>query len=167
MKRVLILVVAIWITAPVLAQEVMTPKPPAPRHFYKLTYVLKEFDEGKVVNQRDFVLTCSTGDRYASRMRAGSRIPVGLPDKFSYIDLGINLDSHLEDEPDGLVLEVTAEISSPASEQSASSVSPAIRQMRTNALALVPLNKPTMLFTVDDPASRHRFQLEVTAVPQH
>ncbi len=167
MKRLLLFATLIVAAVPLLAQEA-APKPPTPpRHFYKLTYVLKEFDEGKVVNQRDFVLACSTGDRYTSRMRAGSRIPVGVPDKFSYIDLGINLDSHLEDEPDGLAVDVTADISSPAAEQSASSVSPAIHQVRTNALAIVPLNKPTMLFTVDDPASRHRFELEVTAVPQH
>jgi hypothetical protein len=167
MKRLLLSATLLLAVLPLSAQEA-APKPPAPpRHFYKLTYVLKEFDEGKVVNQRDFVLACSTGDRNTSRMRAGSRIPVGPPDKFSYIDLGINLDSHLEDEPDGLAVDVTAEISSPAAEQSASSVSPAIRQVRTNALAIVPLNKPTMLFTVDDPASRHRFELEVTAIPQH
>jgi hypothetical protein len=144
----------------------MTPKPPAPRRFYKLTYVLKEFDEGKVVNQREFVLSCSTGDRYASRMRAGSRIPVGQPDKFSYVDLGINLDTHLEDVPEGLALDVTAEVSSPTTELPANSVSPAIRQMRTNALAVVAMSKPTTLFNIDDPASRHRFELEVTAVPQ-
>ena len=151
---------------PLLAQE-SAPKPSAPpRHFYQLHYVLKEFDAGKVVNQRDFALTCSTGDRYASRMRAGSRIPVGVPDKFSYVDVGINLDTHLEDEPEGLAIEVTAEISSPTTEQPASSVSPAIRQVRTNALAVVAMNKPITLFSIDDPASHHRFELEVTAVPQ-
>jgi hypothetical protein len=167
MKRLLLFATLIVAAVPLLAQEA-APKPPAPpRHFYKLTYVLKEFDEGKVVNQRDFVLTCSTGDRYASRMRTGSRIPVGVPDKFSYIDLGVNLDSRLEDEPDGLALEVTAEISSPVGEQPAGSVSPSIRQLRTNALAIVAMNKPTALFSIDDPASRHRFELEVTAVTQH
>jgi hypothetical protein len=166
MKKLLFIAPLLLFAAAAIAQE-SAPKPPTPpRHFYKLTYVLKEFDDAKVVNQRDFVLACSTGDRYTSRMRAGSRIPVGVPDKFSYVDLGINLDSHLEDELDGLAVEVTAEISSPTTEQSASSVSPAIHMVRTNAIAIVPLNKPTLLFTVDDPASRHRFELDVTAVPQ-
>jgi hypothetical protein len=167
MKRLLLLITLIVAASPLLAQE-PAPKPPAPpRHFYKLTYVLKEFDEGKLVNQRNFVLSCSTGDRYASRLRAGSRIPVGVPDKFSYVDLGINLDTRLEDEPEGLAIEVTAEISSPTTELPANSVSPAIRQLRTNALAIVAMNKPTTLFNVDDPASRHRFELEVTAASQH
>ena len=166
MKRLLLCAIFFAVTLPLWAQEVTPPKAPAPRHFYKLTYVLKEFDEGKVVNQREFVLTCSTGDRYASRMRAGSRIPVGQPDKFSYVDLGINLDTRLEDLPEGLALEVTAEVSSPTTDLPANSVSPAIRQMRTNALAVVAMNKPNTLFTIDDPASRHRFELDVTAVPQ-
>ena len=166
MKRLFLCTVLFAVTLPLLAQEITTPKPPAPRHFYKLTYVLKELDESKLVNQREFVLTCSTGDRYASRMRAGSRIPVGVPDKFSYVDLGINLDTRLEDVPEGLALEVTAEISSPAADLPANSVSPAIRQMKTNALAVVAMSKPTTLFNIDDPASRHRFELDVTAVPQ-
>src|SRR3974390_50896 len=166
MKRLLLVATLLVAAVPLVAQEA-APKPPAPpRHFYKLTYVLKEFGEGKGVNQRDFVLTCSTGDRYASRMRAGSRIPVGQPDKFSYVDLGINLDTRLEDVPEGLALEVTADISSPTTELPGSSVSPAIRQMRTNALAVVAMSKPTTLFSIDDPSSRHRFDLEVTAVPQ-
>jgi hypothetical protein len=165
MKRLLLLA-TIVLALPLLAQEVMTPKPPAPRHFYKLTYVLKEFDEGKVVNQRSFVLTASTGDRYASRMRAGSKYPVRDEGKIDYVDVGVNLDNRLEDGPDGLSMDVSAEISSVGSETTTGNSAPIIRQVRTNALALVPLNKTTMLFAVDDPASRHQFQLEVTAAPQ-
>ncbi len=167
MKRVLILVIAIWIAAPVLAQEVMTPKPPAPRHFYKLTYVLKEFDESKMVNQRSFVLMASTGDRYTSRMRAGSRFPVRDEGKTNYVDVGVNLDNRLEDTAEGLALEVNAEISSVGNDSTASGSAPIIRQVRTNAYAVVAMNKPVTMFDIDDPASRHRFELEVTAVPQH
>lgn len=166
MKRFLLLATLVMAALPLLAQEVMTPKAPAPRHFYKLTYVLKEFDEGKVVNQRSFVLAVSTGDRYSSRMRAGSRFPVREQDKTNYVDVGVNLDTRLEDGPDGLVMDTSAEISSVGNEASIGNNGPVIRQVRTNALAIVPPNKPTLLFSVDDPASRHQFQLEVTAAPQ-
>jgi hypothetical protein len=165
MKRVLLLATLALAALPLLAQDVMTPKPPVPRHFYKLTYVLKEFDAGKVVNQRDFVLTVSTGERYTSRMRAGSRFPVRDEGKTNYVDVGVNLDNRLEDTPEGLAMDVNAEISSAGNDASTSGA-PVIRQVRTNAQAIVAMNKPYVLFNVDDPSSRHQFQLEVTAAPQ-
>jgi hypothetical protein len=39
--------------------------------------------------------------------------------------------------------------------------------MKVRSEALIPLSKPTLLFYADDPASRHRFELEVTATPEH
>jgi len=166
MKRLLVIATLVVAAVPLLAQE-SAPKPPAPpRHFYKLTYVLKEFDEGKVVNQREFMLTASTGERYASRMRAGSRFPIRDEGKTNYVDVGVNLDNRLEDTPEGLVMEVNAEISSAGNDAASSGGAPVIRQLRTNAQAVVAMNKPTLLFNLDDPSSRHRFELEVTAVPQ-
>jgi len=166
MKRLLLCATLLVAALPLPAQE-MAIKPPSPaRHFYKLTYVLKEFDEGKVVNQRDFVLTSSTGDRYTSRMRAGSRFPIRDEGKTNYVDVGLNLDNHLEDVPEGLAMDVNAEISSVSNDPATTGGAPVIRQVRTNAQAVVPLNKPFVLFNIDDPASRHRFELEVTAVPQ-
>src|SRR5262252_1119481 len=144
MKRLWLCATLLVAALPLRAQE-MAIKPPAPaRHFYKLTYVLKEFDEGKVVNQRDFVLTVSTGDRYASRMRAGSRFPVRDEGKTNYVDVGVNLDNRLEDTPEGLAMEVNAEISS-AGNDAASSGAPVIRQVRTNAQTIVAINKPVVL----------------------
>jgi|SRR5271157_1596546 len=165
MKRLLLSATLLLVALPLLAQEA-APKPPAPpRHFYKLTYVLKEFDEGKVVNQRSFVLTVATGERPEWHMRAGSRIPIGGNDVKS-IDVGVNLDTTLLDAPDGLLLQTTADISSAGDGATGSGSAPVIRQIRTIAMATIQPNKPSLLFAIDDPASRHRFELEVTAVPQ-
>ncbi|HVP53433.1 MAG TPA: hypothetical protein VMU45_00430 [Candidatus Eisenbacteria bacterium] len=171
MRKLLCLAALLTIGAAAVAQE-SAPRPAKPpRHFYKLTYVLKESDEGKVVNQRTFVVTGSTGDvnmieRYASRLRAGSRYPVRDEGKTNYIDVGVNLDTRLEEVAEGLAMDTTAEISSVGGESTTSGSAPVLRQVRTNAQAVVALNKSFVLFTVDDPASRHQFQLEVTAAPQ-
>lgn len=167
MKRLLFFVPLLLAAVPLLAQEAAPRPANPPRHFYRLTYVLKESDEGKAISQRTFVVTGSTGDRYASRMRAGSRFPVRDQDKTNYIDVGVNIDNRLEDVPEGLAMEVTTEISSAGTEPVASGGAPVIRQVKTNAEAVVQPNKPTILFTIDDPASHHRFEMEVTAVPQH
>ena len=42
-----------------------------------------------------------------------------------------------------------------------------LRQMRVEEAVLIPVGRPTVVFSGEDPASRHQFQLEVTAVPQH
>ena len=170
MKRFLLFALLLFVAIAAIAQE--APRPvKAPRHFYKLSYVLKESDEGKIVNQRTFVVSGSTGDvnlagKYASRLRAGSRYPVRDEGKTNYIDVGVNLDTTLEEVPEGLAMDTTAEISSLGGETAANGSAPVLRQVRTNAQAVVALNKPFVLFTVDDPASRHQFQLEVTAVQQ-
>ncbi len=166
MKRLLFSMTLLLAAMPILAQEPAPHPANPPRHFYRLTYVLKESDESKVVNQRTFALTGSTGDRYSSRMRAGSRFPVRDADKTNYIDVGVNIDNRLEEVPEGLAMDVTAEISSAGTEAATSGGAPVIRQLRTNAEAVATPNKPIILFTIDDPASHHRFELEVTAVPQ-
>lgn len=166
MKRLVLCTTLLIVALPLLAQESAPKSPAPPRHFYKLTYVLKEFDESKVVNQRDFVLTCSTGERYGSRMRAGSRFPVRDEGKTNYVDVGVNIDNRLEDTSEGIAMDVNAEFSSLGNDPATTGGAPVIRQVRTNAQAVVALNKPTVLFNIDDPSGRHRFQLEVTAVPQ-
>jgi len=139
-KRFALLATVLLAALPLASQESAPHAPAPPRHFYRLNYVLKETEEGKVVNRRSFSLTSSSGDHFNPRLRAGSRFPVRDAEKVNYIDVGVNLDSHLDEGPDGLVVEVTAEISSPATEPTGSSASPVIRQVRTNALAIVALN---------------------------
>ena len=62
----------------------------APKHYYRLNYVLKEWDEGKVINQRAYTLpttaradtlTLSTtaGDEW-TRLRAGTRLGLQTQD---------------------------------------------------------------------------------------
>jgi glutamate-1-semialdehyde aminotransferase len=39
---------------------------------------------------------------------------------------------------------------------------PAVRQLKVTGAVLAPIGKPTTVFTADDAASKHRFELEVT-----
>ena len=94
MKRLLFFAPLLLLAVPLLAQMAVPSPANLSRHFYKVTYVLKESDEGKVVSQRSFAMTGSTGDRYTSRMRAGSRFPVRDGDKTNYLDVGVNIVMH-------------------------------------------------------------------------
>jgi hypothetical protein len=141
---------------------------PSPRHFYRLDFVLREMDDGKPLNQRTFTMSVSadpadTRERTWWNLRAGTRLPVRDPNGTNYVDVGINLDLTAKDADSALQLEVTAEISSVATE-AASNTAPPIRQLKVKGAVFAPLSKQTLVFTAEDPASRHQFELQVTPV---
>jgi len=136
-------------------------QPPA-KHYYKLLFVLRETDEGKVLNQRTFNLDVSSDPREWWHLRSGTRVPFSGSKDVTYIDVGVNLDVRAEEGPEALQMQVTSEISSVAGETGGGTTAPALRQLKVTGAVLAPIGKPTTVFTADDAASKHRFQLEVT-----
>lgn len=154
-------------------QQVAAVKPsqhdaPAPKHFYKLNFVLRETDEGKVINQRAFTMNIAADLPLADKpmwwnLRSGTRVPVAdTKGVTNYVDVGVNLDVRAFDAADGLQLEVTSEISSAGTVSG--NTAPPIRQVKVRSAVLAAAGKPTVVFAADDPASQHRFELEVTPV---
>jgi hypothetical protein len=132
--------------------------------YYKLNFVLREVDEGKVVNQRGFTMQVCTDGTWFS-LRAGTKLPISTPKDVTYTDLGVNLDVRLTEGNDSTVpMYVKAEISSTGTESP--STAPPIRQVQVRTSTLAPIGKPTMLFTADDPSSKNRFELEVNPTRQ-
>jgi hypothetical protein len=139
---------------------------PAPKHYYKLNFVLRETDDGKVLNQRSFTMNIAADAPQAEKpawwnLRSGTRVPVYDPKgAMTYVDVGVNLDVRAFDGADGLQLEVTSEISSVGTESG--NTAPPIRQVKVRSAVMAAAGKPTVVFIADDPASQHRFELEVT-----
>jgi hypothetical protein len=138
-----------------------------PKYFH-LDFVVKELESGKVINARHYSTTVATGDSapYNCTMRTGSKVPVptgtsgGNPTQFQYIDVGVNIDCRAAKEIDGsLAISVTAEISNAA----ASSNPPLIRQTKWSSNVIVPIGKPTVIFSSDDVTTKGQMQLELTA----
>jgi len=143
----------------------------APKHYYRLNYVLKESDEGKVINQRSYAISTTASDEW-TRMRAGTRIPVTTGNvmkgaEVTYIDVGVNIDNRLREAGAMLSLELTTDITSAAPETGGAGTAPTLRQVRATTQNLITPGKPAVVFAADDPASRHHFELEVTATPEH
>ena len=140
---------------------------PAPKHYYKLNFVLRETDEGKVLNQRRFSLDISVEAPRARsnpdwwNVRSGTRVPVSGSKDVNYIDVGVNLDVRAEEVAEGLQMQITSEISSVGTQSGIGVTAPAIRQLKVRSAMLAPVGKPAVVFTADDPASTHRFELEV------
>ena len=165
-------IAVLFAAVPRLAASQESPAKPAPvaapKHYYKLNFVLRETEEGKVLNQRSFNMDISAeapkagGDWWS--MRAGTRIPVASSKDLTFIDVGVNLDVRADEVADGLQMQITSEISSAATDSGPAGSTPAIRQVKVRSAVMAPLSKPTTVFTADDPASKHRFELEITPV---
>lgn len=159
----------------VLAQETANPPESArsaemPVHFYHLEFVVQELGtDGKPVNGRIYTVDTNTdrSNRGVS-IRTGSRIPIATSGQsYQYVDLGINFDVHNTREVGGkLALEVTADVSSLATPGGISQPStPVIRTNKWQSPILVPLNKPTIVFTSDSLDSKGNMQIQLTAKP--
>ena len=148
------------------AQE--TKSSPPPSRYYKLDFSVKETEGGRVVNARSYSLSIVTppeGGNLNGGVRTGEKIPFQTPTGPQQLDVGVNIDcSRAKEVGDRLGLNISAEISSVA-ESAEKTPLPVVRQTRMNTFVLVPLKKPTLIFSSDEPFSKGNLQIELTATP--
>ncbi len=146
-----------------LSAEALAQTPPAePINYYRLDFVIKEVEGGKVLNSRAYSMTTSTSSRNAS-IRTGSKVPYQTTSGYSYSDVGISIDCKtIKEDNNRLILDLQAEVSStvPGAE---GILAPIIRQNKWISMVIVPLNKPTIVFSSDDVMAKRQMQLEITA----
>jgi hypothetical protein len=157
-----------WMAGASLAQAEEN-KTAEPAKFFHLDFVVQELESGKVVNARHYATTISTGNGERSDIRTGNKVPVATNDgsdttkyQYTYIDVGVNLECRGAKEIGGdLALNVTAEISSAVT----TTRQPIIRQTKWSSDVIVPMAKPTIIFSSDDVATKGQMRLELTATP--
>lgn len=155
--------------------EAMKTEPAA--HYYHLQFVIEELNAGgKATNSRTYTMTVNTDkDEYAS-IRSGSRVPIltgsftsgekEVNTQFQYFDLGANIDARNAREVDHkLSADITADITSMAAALDSRLHQPVIRQNKWKSVVLVPVGKPTTIFTSDSLDSTGSMQMVVTATP--
>jgi hypothetical protein len=153
-------------------------KPPTPvvesSDTYKLDFVIRESQDGKVIATHNYSALVEHAWSRPRTIRIGSRLPVGGAtgnQTVNYLDVGTNLNYRVWTLGGHLILSLTVEVSSVANPESTSGVKladyPIVRQFRTDQEAAIPLSKPTLLDSVDDPNSNHKFQIEVTATKEN
>ncbi len=87
----------------------------------------------------------------------------GQPGQWSYIDVGTNIRCTLQERESQVRLETDVSMSLADPETRGAGHQPTIRQISTNLTSLVPAGKPTTIVTLDAPASKRHYDLEVTA----
>lgn len=134
--------------------------PEKPVHAYRLDFSVRELEEGKTINTRQYSLNLNADD--SNEIKIGTRVPVESGQgQYQYIDVGTNIWCRIGERSDGIPLSVKAEISNFAIPDHESG-HPVIRQLKINASTLALLGKPMIVGSVDDPNSKRQFQLEVT-----
>jgi len=174
-KMCLTVLMAALVAGACFAQsESAKPAEPPPPKYFRLDFVVRELDSGKVLNSRAYSMTISTDPQNrVSSIRAGSRVPVstksGASSESTYIDVGVNIDCNSAKEVQNqLALNVSADISTTANDTTVPNYNPGlpvIRQNKWTGNVLVPLRKATTIFSSDDASTKHQMQLELTATP--
>lgn len=134
-----------------------------PVKYFNLDFVVKELDGGKTTNARSYSMTVST-ENGTSVIRTGDKVPTQTSEgQYTYIDVGVNIDCRgVHADIDGqLAMSVSAEISSAVT----STNHPLIRQNKWSSNVMLPLRKPTVVFSADGVTGKGQMQLEMTATP--
>ncbi len=85
--------------------------------------------------------------------------------QFQYIDLGVDLDvRNVKEHADQLSFRLRANISSIARQTEIGGIGePVIRQNNWDSYMIIPIGKPTVVYSADDLDSKGKMQIEVTA----
>jgi hypothetical protein len=145
--------------------------PSRPAVFYRLDFVIREMDKEKLVDTRNYSLWVQSG--VSESMNAGSEVPYssgsysttgsGTTKSISYRSVGVSIACTVKEGEGNPQLDLMLNISD-ALPPEKDSDTPAFRKVSVNSKAMLSLGKSTTVSIVEDPGSRHRFQVDVTAI---
>jgi hypothetical protein len=142
------------------------PEPPV--HYYHFEFVIQEVGaDGKPTNSRSYsTIVCTDRNEQFGAVRTGLRVPIitgarpgatgndDLEIQYQYLDVGVNIDTrNVHEIGRQLAVQLKAEVSSLA-DSAPSFVSklpndPVIRQNMWQASVIIPVGKPTVVFSSD------------------
>jgi len=169
----LLIAVFCWCVPLSGAQEQTSEMKPAeqvqkPVNAYRLDLSVNEMEDGKKINTRQYSINLSTNNDF-KEIKIGTRVPVKAAAEkdtfqYQYLDVGTNIRARIKEQENGLLLDVSCEISRIADpEQAKPGFGPIIRRMNINASTIGTVGKPVVIGSADDPDSKRQFQIEVTA----
>ena len=141
-----------------------------PRKTYRLGYTITEMDNGKSIGTQHFGVIVVAGGR--TTLKQGSKVPVatgtfnsgntGAQTQFTYLDVGLNIDSSVDESLDGLRLRSKVEQSSLSEEKSSlGPQDPIVRQTVMEGTSILTLGKPLILGSLDIPGSTRHLDISV------
>jgi type II secretory pathway component GspD/PulD (secretin) len=141
-----------------------------PQKAYRLAYTITELDGDKTISTQHISMVAVVGQH--TSVKEGDKVPLATGSysgenstsqtQFTYIDVGMNFDATLGEQADGVSLKSKVEQSSVSSSSTIMGVTePVIRQTVLDGTALLTLDKPVMLGSIDVPTTTRRFDIAV------
>ena len=150
-------------------------------HYYKLIFrVIAVGGDGSTSSSHVYSQVTSVEGQSSrpSEIRTGDKLPIltgssggdksGVSTQFQYIDVGTEIDTNNVSDNDGsLQAFIIAKISSVGKPMAETSMpnEPVIRNCQWNSRVTVPIGKPTIIFSSDNPSDKGKTELELTAIP--
>ncbi|HTY64381.1 MAG TPA: hypothetical protein VMG30_19175 [Acidobacteriota bacterium] len=134
-----------------------------PAAFYRLEFTIHEMEGEKSLNTSNYILLLQMG--HSAKMTAGSQVPYpASSSSMNYRSVGVSISCSLQETDGNPWLSLNIDISGLAPPEKAGDQYPPIfRSTNISAEAMLALGKATMVGSVDDPATKHRLQVDVTA----
>jgi hypothetical protein len=165
---------------PALAQE----KTNAPVAVYKVEYRIRDGSDAASKNGRRYTILMDTTGR--GTFKVGERVPVAtgsfqpgvggvgvnplVNTQFNYLDVGVNIDTNVKEQDGKVALFSSMDISTIVEhkQQTGSAVlsNPTVAQIRIVVNTQVTPGKPTLVASIDDPVTQHRFDVEAVVTKQ-
>jgi hypothetical protein len=134
---------------------------------YRLRFAVHEMEDSRRVDTKNYSMLLE--EKTKGVIKIGTKVPVqtgtaGGSTQFTYVDVGMNLDCRLVEMNRGVRLYTDVELSNVSQESSPKfPAQPIIRQIRSSGEAVLSPGKATPLATLDDPATKRHYEIEVTA----
>lgn len=142
---------------------------------YKVELTMRDATDASAKAGRHYTILIDT--RGAGTFKIGNREPVAsgsfmpgaggvgvnplVNTQYTYIDVGVNIECHLEPVSEGRVqLRTDLDISGTAPSKTPGISNPAIGQLKLSVNALLTPGKRTVIASVDDPVTNRKFDLE-------
>jgi hypothetical protein len=137
---------------------------------YRVSYKVSEVENGKSVNSRSYTLMAQPGKTMS--VRIGNKVPYttsnstekGVVGSVQYWNVGMNIDSTIDDRGENLLVNTKLEMNSLAAKepQSALEHPPIFNDLRLDDTTSATVGKPAFVGSLDDLASRRHYVIEVT-----
>jgi hypothetical protein len=153
------------------AQDAPAKHDESPDRYYRLDFVVKDVQDGKLLDSRNyfaFISNSTRGGRPTTSVRAESKVTLRAGSDYREFDLGTGIDcGYRADTKDTLGLNVNVDVTSlvPGEDKSVTNPIPIVRKNRWQSDLSVTLRKPTTIFSSDDVSSKRKLQIELTATP--
>jgi len=161
---------------PAIAQEKSPASTP-----YKIEYRIRDGSDTAAKTGRRYTLLVENHNKGVFKL--GERVPVAtgsfqpgvggvgvnplVNTQFSYLDIGVSIDAFLTVENGQATLNSNLDISTLVEHKAAQPNSqvlpnPTVGQIKISEISALPLGKPTLIASVDDPVTQRKFDVEVT-----